>query len=139
MKYLCGFCVSLIVVFLMNTCAFAAPVYVTTTVSTPVNRGMRVENYSKGGTFNMSKAPVVAPAIGYVNTSGEARLVGYYPNRRSQKMIPRHDGQYKSYDRKTVKRETTNKTRYRAADSTRKTQYKHAAYRNQTLEAYGTR
>lgn len=119
MKKLFGLCISL--VFL---CCNAANAY-----------GMRVETYSTGGTFNMSKPAVVAPAIGYVNTTGEARLVGYYPHRRSQKMIPRHDGQYKSYERKTVKRTCANKTQYRDAESTRKTQYKNAAYRNQTLEA----
>lgn len=101
-----------------------------------VSYGIRVEKFSTGGTFNMSKQQVVAPAIGYVNTSGQAPLVGYYSHRRSTKMIPRHDGEYKKYDRKTVKRVTKNKTQYRDADSTRKTRYKTPEYRNKTLEAY---
>lgn len=113
-----------LVVFAIGLCCNAAQSY-----------GMRVEKYSAGGTFNMSKPAVVAPAVGHVNTTGEARLVGYYPHRRSTKMIPRHDGQYKTYERKTVKRTCVNKTQYRDADLTRKTQYKNAAYRNQTLQA----
>lgn len=126
MKKLFGLCISLVVLSI-GLCSNAVQ------VQGAPSYGMRVEQYSKGGTFNMAKPAVVAPAIGYVNTTGESRLVGYYPHRRSSKMIPRHDGQYKTYDRKTVKRSAVNKTRYRNAESTRKTQYKNAAYRNQTL------
>lgn len=133
MKKLLGLCISLMVLS-TGLCAFAAHSH-----GTPVSYGIRVETFSKGGTFNMSKQPVVAPAVGNVNTSGQAQLVGYYSHRRHVNMIPRHNGQYKTYDRKTVKRVSVNKTKYRNAGETRKTQYKNPPYRNRTLEAYNGR
>lgn len=134
MKKIFGLCVSFIVIAvgLCSVPAFGARGY------TP-SYGMRVEKYSTGGTFNLSKPHVVAPAVGHVNTTGQAQLVGYYSHRRHHNMIPRHNGMYKTYDRKTVKRTAVNKTRYRDADSARKTRYRIPEYKNKTLEAYSGR
>ncbi len=121
-------CILSLMVLLIGTSAFAA---YSATSGVQQFRGMRIERYSKGGTFNMAKHHVVAPAVGHVNMTGQAQLVGYYPKRRSSKMIPRKDGQYKTYERKTVARQTQNKTRYR--NTTNKTRYKRPAYRNKTL------
>ena len=90
------------------------------------SRGMRVENFSKGGTFNLSAPKVVAPAVGHVNMTGNAPLVGYYTPANRHKYT-NHNGQIKNYDRKTVTRSSENKTQYRK--TTRKTQYKNAQTR----------
>lgn len=134
MKKIIGLCVSFII---LGLCINASPSFAARGY-TP-SYGMRVEKYSTGGTFNLSEPKVVAPAVGHVNMTGEAQLVGYYSHRRHHNMRPRHNGQYKTYDRKTVKRTAVNKTQYRDADSTRKTQYRTPEYRNKTLEAYSGR